>query len=290
MLITPRPGVSREHLLSDLREITNEIQSLYGGDSAHKRLLAYLEWVSRAVEKLGNQISSADLERLVLTKRYEQLLMGVRAMDSPQMEVQRVVNGLVSLEVRQRQDAFKTATDALGEQIKQWSQPGVFVVPDTTFYVRHDKLEEADFAPLVKVWEAPIHVLVPIVIVDELDNLKQSKDKHLRWRAGYTLAVFDRVFASTTRAQLRAEDFSALGAGGIPRGRVTIELLFDPPGHVRLPINDDEIVDRAVAVQNVAGRAVTLLTYDTGQSMRARTAGLQEIKLTPPSEPEPTTS
>ena len=96
------------------------------------------------------------------------------------MEMQRVVNGLVSLEVRHRQDAFKAATEALSEQIKQWSQPGAFVVPDTSFYMRHDKLEEADFAPLVKVWEDPIHVLVPIVIVDELDNLKQSRDKHLR--------------------------------------------------------------------------------------------------------------
>ena len=38
-------------------------------------------------------------------------------------------------------------------------------------------------------WQSPVTVLVPIVIVDELDGLKHSKDKHVRWRAGYTLAV-----------------------------------------------------------------------------------------------------
>ena len=40
-------------------------------------------------------------------------------------------------------------------------------------------------------------MLVPIVIVDELDRLKESKDKdkRARWRAGYTLAVLDRLFA-----------------------------------------------------------------------------------------------
>ena len=38
-------------------------------------------------------------------------------------------------------------------------------------------------------------MLVPIVIVDELDRLKESKDKWVRWRAGYTLAVLDRLFA-----------------------------------------------------------------------------------------------
>lgn len=59
-----------------------------------------------------------------------------------------------------------------------------------------------------------------------------------------------------------------------------MELLFNPPGHVRLPINDDESVDRALAVEPLAGRKVTLLTYDTGQSTRARNAGLQVVKLT----------
>lgn len=70
-----------------------------------------------------------------------------------------------------------------------------------------------------------------------------------------------------------------MGTGGIPRGQVTIELDFDPPGHVRLPITDDEIIDRILAVQPLAGREITLLTYDTGQSTRARNAGLQVRKL-----------
>jgi hypothetical protein len=103
---------------------------------------------------------------------------------------------------------------------------------------------------------------------------------HVRWRAGYTLAVLDRVFSgSAGQAELMPENFSPLGTGGIPRGRVTVEVLLDPPGHVRLPIADDEIIDRAVAVQPLAGRRVTLLTFDTGQSTRARSAGLEVRKL-----------
>ncbi len=63
------------------------------------------------------------------------------------------------------------------------------------------------------------------------------------------------------------------------RGEVTIELVFDPPEHVRLRGNDDEIIDRALAVEPLADRKVTLLTYDTGQSTRARNAGLRVVKL-----------
>lgn len=80
----------------------------------------------------------------------------------------------------------------------------------------------------------------------------------------------------------------AMAAGGIQRSDVTMELLFDPPGHVRLPIDDDEIVDRALAVEPLAGRKVKFLTYDTGQSTRARNAGLQVVKLTKDFGKEPT--
>ena len=92
----------------------------------------------------------------------------------------------------------------------------------------------------------------------------------------------------TSQPTLRAADFSALDnrTGGIPRGEVTAEILFDPPGHARLPINDDEIVDRAVAVKALAGRQVTMLTYDTNQSMRARAAGLAVVKIPMPTEEE----
>jgi hypothetical protein len=41
---------------------------------------------------------------------------------------------------------------------------------------------------------------------------------------------------------------------------------------------DDEIIDRALAVQPLAGRQVTLLTCDTNQSFRARSVGLNVVK------------
>lgn len=291
MLVTPRPGIGRENLLQALRQVSADITRIGAGapQSAHKRLLSYLEWTSNAVQMLGYQVSREDLDRLVLTRRYEQLLSGVGTMTGTEIEMQRVVNGLISLETRDRTDAFEAAIKSLSGQIERWSRPGVFVVADTTFYIQHDeKFEEATYNKLVKVWEDPIHLLIPMVVVDELDKLKESKTPHVRWRAGYTLAVIDRLFPSgTEQARLRAEDFSVIGQGGIPHGEVTAELLLDPPGHVRLPIEDDEIVDRALAVQSLAGRPVKVLTYDTGQSTRARIAGLQDIKLRKPLGDEP---
>jgi hypothetical protein len=285
MLVTPRPGVDRKYLLDTLRSVQGNVASLRGAGSsgsAHKRLLAYLEWANLAVRMLGNQISSGDLDRLVLTRRHELLLSGVGTMASPETGVQRVVNDLVALELDQRVEVFDAAIKALDAQITRWSSPLTLVVADSSFYVEHpQKLEAVDFAPLVGALQSDLHLMVPIVVVDELDGLKQSKDKHVRWRAGYTLAVLDRLFSNTTGpAKLRAGDAVIPGPDGTGRGQITIELLFDPPGHVRLPINDDEIIDRTLAVEALAAGQVTLLTYDTGQSTRARAAGLRVNKLT----------
>jgi hypothetical protein len=291
MLISPRPGVNRQNLLQALRQVHTAVYNLRGGGpDARVRLAGYLEWATATVQQLGNQISAADLDQLVLTRSYDRLLSIAGTMTGIDIATQRVLNGMVSLELTQRTDAFEAAIKALQEQAERWSRPGVFVVADTSFYIEHeDKLEDVDFRPLLNIWEDPVHLLVPIVIVDELDGLKKSRKD--RWRPGYTLAVLDRVFAgSTGPARLTPEDFSVLGSGGIPRGEVTIELIFDPAGHVRLPINDDEIIDRILAIQPLAGREVTLLTYDTGQSTRARAAGLRVSKLKPPVPSEPATT
>jgi hypothetical protein len=47
----------------------------------------------------------------------------------------------------------------------------------------------------------------------------------------------------------------------------TTEIVTDPPGHARLPINDEEIIDQTLAIQALAGQRVTMITYDTGQSL-----------------------
>ena len=171
---------------------------------------------------------------------------------------------------------------------QKWSRPGWFVVADTTVFCQADKLEELDLGEILASRHEPVHLLVPMVVVDELDGLKRSNKPKVRWRAQYTLAVLDRVLSgSSTSARLRDKDFSALNTGGIPRGEVTVEIVPDPPGHARLPINDDEIIDRALAIQSLSGRNVTLLTFDTGQNHRARDAGLQVKKLTEPRDEEP---
>jgi hypothetical protein len=287
--VTLLPGVGREQLRESLRQVHTDAYNLRGGSygSGHALLTRYLAWASTAVRMLANQLRPADIDRLVLTRGYERLLASAGRLTGA--DSLPILNDLLNLELTQRVDDLDEAIKNLDEAIKRWSGREVIAVADTSLYIEHEhKLEELDLAPLLQIWEDPIRVFVPIIVVDELDGLKRSSDAHTRWRAGYTLAVFDRLFVNTASpARLRDEDFSGIGKGGLPRGEVTMELVFDPPGHVRLAINDDEIVDRALAIEPLTGRKVTLLTFDTGQASRARNAGLNAVKLLRPLGDEP---
>jgi hypothetical protein len=265
VLINPLPGGDRAGLLRILRELRDDARatlvSANSAPSTRDYLGAYFKWANDAVKTLHQHVSAADLDRLVLTKRYELLLNATdRGVGN------RTFNSLVSIELEERARALDAAQQRLHEQITWWSHPGEIVLFDTTVFVMHPrKLEEMDFTAILQS-DHGLRLIVPMLVVDELDGLKQRGDNAARWRAGYTLAVLDRLLANPA-------DRAVLGPG------VTVETLFDPPGHTRLPIPDDEIIDRATAVCTLAAKPVTLLTYDTGQSMRARAAGLVAVKL-----------
>ncbi len=103
---------------TDRIAVYTDVYNLRGGGgaarNAYERLLAYVEWTSAAVRMLGNQVSNSDLDRLVLTERYRLLLSGLAGtMTGTERPVQRVLNGLVSLELDERVEDFEAAVKAL---------------------------------------------------------------------------------------------------------------------------------------------------------------------------------
>ena len=289
MLLTPRPGVGLDDLIQTLDSTRTEAFNLRGGGgahTAHKRLLAYLEWAGRAARMLRGRISDKDLASLVFNRRYELLLASAGTLTSSDVEVQRVVNDLVSQELDQRVHDFDEAIKTLKAYKERWRNVGDLLVLDTCFYVEHpDELPDADLAGLTAAttpgWA--MHVLVPLLVVDELDRLK--RDNQARSRARTALKTLDEVFrnVSEERPMGRLRDGNSSGLGP-----VTMELLFDPPDHERLPDNDAEIVDRALAVQILSGREVTMVTYDKSMALRARHQGLKDLWLSHPPAPQPT--
>lgn len=279
MLITPRPGAHRRNIRDSLSSARNTVDNLRGPaqTNAYGRLLRYLEWTSETAGVLRSQISDTDIDRLIFTDRYRALMASVGTLAGSHQE--RLVNGLVSLELTERVQAFDEALEALQDRVGRWSGLEQFVVADSSFYIQNPQhLQAADLHQILGISPAQeIRILFPIAVVDELDSLKDAGKHRARYRARYTLWLLDNALAGQTFGCLHPEGPRvSVGTG---RGAVNMEVVLDQPGHVRLPITDDEIIDRTVAIQALAAREVRLLTCDTGQHTRGRAAGLQVTKV-----------
>lgn len=272
MLITPRFGSDRANLVQQLVEVETSLTNLRGrGLTAVDLFNEYLRWANEAVRMLRHQVQEPDLERLVLTRRY----WTMQAMATGPVGMARE---LVEVEIDDRTTFFEEAIRTTRAEFARWDQYGRLVVADTSFFHEYpEKLDVVDLSKVLGSREAPIGLVVPMVVIDELESQKRSKDNRIRGRSQITLAVIERVVGHGGTGRLREADFSAIEHGGIPSGPQSIEVMFDLRGHARLSINDDEIVDRAMAVQLLSGKAITFLTYDTNQTLRVRHAGLANV-------------
>lgn len=278
MLITPRPGADRRAIREALSNARNQAENLRHGGllTGFPRLVQYLDWATETAGTLRQYISDADVSRLILTSRYQTLLASCGTLTGGPQE--RLVNILVNHETAERVQAFEEAIDALNARISHWTGLEQFVVADSSFYIQNPQpLADADLHAILGLSSGDhIRLLFPIAVVDELDGLKEASKSRSRWRAAHTLGRLDEILDGRTCGIMR---YAQLSRQGPSYGEVSLEIVLDPPGHVRLPIADDEIIDRAVAIQALAARPVRLLTCDTGQHTRGRAAGLQVTKV-----------
>jgi hypothetical protein len=275
MLVTPLPWVNRNQLLDTLRAVHQAAGDARQSHSDPDR--EYFRWCENAVMQLTPLVTPADIDRLVLTQAYW-TLMGTSMIGTPQ------INSLRLRELDRAGRDLGAAIDALQEQVNRWQGVGILVVSDTNFFMNYpQKFDEIDYfglldaSPLTRV-----RVVIPMPVIDELDGLKKSKMEN-RWRAAVSLPIISRIVGDkpTVIHELRPPELlSATRGHNFATEPVTMEILFDPPGHSRLEIMDDEIVRRAVSVQPfVAASPVTMLTYDTNMVLRAQSAGLYVLRL-----------
>jgi PIN domain len=282
--LTYMPWANLRDLQTLLDDLLNRARSIQGPGVDHQHT-AYFRWVGDAERRLTNQVRRSDIERLFHTPRYWALAQ----MAEEPANYPCATNEMLNLEMEQRVDELQAIRDDLERQIARWSILGHFAVPDTGVFVNHEsKIRDIDWAPLLGSRSEPVHLLLPIAVVDELDDLKEHQASHVRWRAGHTLGVLTELFRASPDGQpeLRPRDPIDIDKA-IPSGPVTIQVLLDPPGHVRLPITDDEIIARALAVQPLVGRPIAILTYDNGMAFRARSGGLRAVQIARDIGPEP---
>lgn len=154
-------------------------------------------------------------------------------------------------------------------------RPGRIVVLDTSALMEGVFFADFDWHILDRTLkEEPVRLILPSLVVEELDDLKRHRDGRQRAQARRVpskLWKLHRVSPSEPAALPSRPD-------------VTIEVFLDGAWHQRRPNNDGEIIDQAVAVGDLTGQQVILAAGDYTQLYRATPAGLSAVLMPRPDE------
>jgi rRNA-processing protein FCF1 len=223
----------------------------------------WLRWWSTADSQLKNLFADGDLAASLYVSAEK---------------VQDVNLGALPLVLLNRESAFwkERFTQLIDElrALKPFIElPGQIVVPDTSAFIEGTYFIELDWQDLIGAAKTePVRLVVPILVIEELDEHKRGRER-VQSRAK---SVLRRLW------ELHAD--RAGRAALIPGRLVTVEVFGDGQWHARRPVNDDEIIERALAIGEITRREVTLAAADYAMLYRAAAAGLNAVLVPRPDE------
>ena len=275
-----KPGVSADdHTMATLKRVLESAKQLRHGSKlgfTHE----YGLWAIGAQHELSGLFRSQDVVDFVITPRF----LAAGAVNPP-AAAEAIIYGELDRFIADLSDVIA----ALANDRARWHLESWIVVPDTNVLLHHPEpfweinwhellnrkprdRREALFNDLT-----PINVVLPIIVVDELDSQKRKGQGPVKARARQTLQRVDQLLED-----VETDRQAVIPRGDDSSGVVTLEVVIDPLSHVRLPDPDSEIADRVLSIRQLANRRVTLLTYDTGMALRARSVGVDVQHLDPP--------
>lgn len=265
--VWPRPGVRGRTLWHALQAILNGTTDVSPnpGDPVPR----YVRWANAACQQLAPLLPRADVDGLVRTPAYWTAL----ALPSGAPHGLQLVNA----ELDERRTDLQEVIASLEAFDRRYTpdRPTTHVVADTNAVLEHPGgLAGVDWPTVLERYMRPfddVRVVIPLGVVDELDDLKRvhrTKDS-----ARHALKAIYGYFGTSIAGR------PAIWPGDVDDGQVSVELLMDAPGHVRLPHMDDELIRVAERLSAFTPNPPVFLTYDTGAAFRATAADLPHVRL-----------
>jgi hypothetical protein len=146
------------------------------------------------------------------------------------------------------------------------ARDGQIAVIDTNALMHYQRPDEIPWAEVLGV--RTVRIIVPICVIDELDNKKYTGSDRMSRRADLAIRALREHSGDLRRG----------GATTFPDG-TTLEVLLDDPGHVRRANPDEELLSRCLLIQRAIGRPVTIVTGDFGIQLRADAHGLGQAQM-----------
>jgi rRNA-processing protein FCF1 len=254
-----REGVSVEHALTQLDFLITELGNVRGFSPGREPTLLsnkYMTWAETAETQLRSLFEDYEVSRSIQTDRYWHIRNITDSTPRP--------TPLVEAETWDQQRGLEDIRDQLVHyrDVTHVEADERLLLLDTNVYVHGKMFNQAAWDTLVP--EKKVIILLPLVVIDELDWLKD----HAEPGAGKVLRALD-----DTLKVGRALETTTL------RDRVKMRLADEPRGHVRLAVHDDELARQASYYKSTSNGDLTLITRDRGMRVRAEAAGVDVMML-----------
>lgn len=248
-----RPGVAPADAARQIRELAHYADE--GGGIVNQGndniVNALASWVSNVERSFRHLTINPALDELY-TARYWHL----RGLEPSALRL----NELARDEATWQADRLKRIADEFDAEIVRLAgrPDAMTVVVDTNVFLHCRPME--NWASWSFASSGPVRVVVPLRVIEELDDHKRDRNSDIQDRA--------RGRVRWLRATLRPNGPTELRAG------ISIEALV-PSGERKLQMSaDTEILEAAETLETFTGRRVVIVTSDLGMELRAQTAGM----------------
>ncbi|TQJ54653.1 PIN domain-containing protein [Streptomyces sp. SLBN-115] len=252
-----------------LQQLKNECGNLRNSTAVVSARDNYLSWV----EKADSQFRSLFDDESMADDLYSAAYWEIRRITQVTPRPYPLIHGEIENRIRDIEAAL-----ALLTRMRTFvSHPGSIVVPDTSAFIQGEIFTDLVWPTKMGV-KGSVRLVVPIIVVEQLDRLKDGGNTRAGDRA--------RKVLKRLRGQRRA------AGPGIPaqvRDKVTVEIFLDDGWQQRHPIADDEIIQQALKIQKIVPHEITLACVDAGMEFRALENGLKVFEVPPPPQAAKTT-
>lgn len=253
-----------DYTIETLTRVASELGNCRTGNGPAERRDCWLRWWSTADAQLRNLFADSDMAASLYVSQEK-----VRDVNLGALPL-----GLLNREIDVWVDRFEDLITELKALKPFIERPGHILVPDTSAFIEGTYFTELAWHAIAGVTDAEaVRLVVPILVVEELDDHKRGRGDRVPRRARSVLRRLWELHASGT-AQ----------AAVIPGRPVTVEVFGDGQWHVRRPVNDDEIIERAAAIGEITGQEVVLAAADYAMLYRAAAAGLKAAPVPRPDD------
>lgn len=257
MRVRLRTGVEVDRAIRELHQLAGSKSTAIGATSrvALSQQEDYVRWSLDAEAGLQSVLNRDDVASFFNTPRH----LAICSMP-PANHLTRLI--YAQLDALQRD--FMEAVDQLKRRRDRiQASGGLPVVIDTMVLLQCQRLDQVKWIPVVG---EETRVMVPLRVLEEIEDKKYSESKRLRRRARELLPWIDKHFTDGSPGPVHLAE----GA--------TLELVLAERPRYRPDSADDEILEVAHETSQYAGR-VKVMTGDTGMRSRARGEGLDVLAL-----------